>query len=191
MAPPPQPQPVAAALHSPAPSENVKFDQLSNQLQKQLQQVSSNSATAVYDRPPPQPRPPQSDAWQSQTNRQMQQLQNQVAHLENELCRYQDPRHLDFGLDEIHERYNTIPICSNEDIDPTVTVNIDDIHKLPLHTNEQREETSSAQLANPSRQDIHVTGMNVFQVDMKKDDSIVPPISDLRGFIIFPPRETA
>ena len=106
MAPPPQPQPVAAALHSPAPSENVKFDQLSNQikqLQKQLQQVSSNSAMAAYDRPPPQPRPPQSDAWQSQTNRQMQQLQNQVAHLENELCRYQDPRHLDFGLDEIHE----------------------------------------------------------------------------------------
>lgn len=68
---------------------------------------------------------------------------------------------------------NIIPICSNEDIDPTVTVNIDDIHNLPLHVNEQREETSSAQLATPSLQDIHVTGMNVFQVDTNKDDSIV------------------
>ena len=96
---------IAATETGPGiPASDKKIDELSNQIktlqqqQQQLQQryLSGNYAMAAYDPPPGNSRPFQARNWQGQPNRQIEQLQRQMARLENDLRRYQNPRRPDF-----------------------------------------------------------------------------------------------
>ena len=96
-----------------------RLDELANQF-KQIQQEQQQYETAhyyamaAYDQPPGQQHQMYpSGNWQEQPNCQMEQLQRQVMRLENELTRYQNPRHSDFR--SFVRRYRSAegePICT-------------------------------------------------------------------------------
>ena len=92
---------IAAAAPAPNTSDaDKKLEELFNQvkqIQKQQQwyqqQMHAGYAVAAYDQPPGRSRPFQSRNWQGQQNSQIDHLQRQVTRLENDLRRYQNPRH--------------------------------------------------------------------------------------------------
>ena len=100
-----QPCSTSKVIAAAAPAQNMsntdkKLDDLSAQIkqiqkqqQRQQQQVQASYAMAAYDQPQGTSPPFQLCNWQGQQNSQIDQLQRRVNRLENDLRRYQNPRH--------------------------------------------------------------------------------------------------
>ena len=106
-----------AAISRPKPeSGERRFDLLSKQikqLQQQQRRMQSTNMVGAYDSQQGGPRQQAMSNWQSQPNRQYDQLQRQVSRLENDLRRYQNPRRPDYR--SYRRNFRSIegdPICS-------------------------------------------------------------------------------
>ena len=100
-----QPRSTSKVITAAAPAQNMsntdkRLDDLSAQIkqiqkqqQRQQQQVQASYAMAAYDQPQGTSSPFQLCNWQGQQNSQIDQLQRRVNRLENDLRRYQNPRH--------------------------------------------------------------------------------------------------
>ena len=106
----------AVATTPPTSPSDKRIDDLTKQvkqLQKEQRQEAAASAMAAYDQPTGSPRPFQARNWQGQPNRQMEQLQRQVARLQQDLQRYQNPRRADFrSYGRSFRSIEGDPICS-------------------------------------------------------------------------------
>ena len=100
-----QPSGTSKVIGAAAPAQAMsttdrKLDELSNllkqiqeQQQRQQQQIQGSYVMAAYDQPLGTPRPFQPRNWQGHQNSQVDHLRGRVTRLENDLRRYQNPRH--------------------------------------------------------------------------------------------------
>ena len=119
-----QPRSTSKVIAAAAPAQNMsntdkKLDDLSAQIKqiqkqrRQQQQVQASYAMAAYDQPQGTSRPSQPRNWQGGQSIQVDQLQRQVTHLENELRRYQNPRQPDFrSFGRSYRSTEGDPICT-------------------------------------------------------------------------------
>lgn len=112
----PSSQSVAAIASSPPPAEDKRYEILTQQikqLQQQQRRMQIANTVAAYDSPQGGPQRFPNPNWQPQSDRQIDQLQREVARLDNDLRRYQNPRRPDYR--SFGRNFRSVegdPICS-------------------------------------------------------------------------------